>query len=134
MAKSLISWVVVGVLTYLWWWIGYDWKFLQELERGVGDWKPVWLLFTILTLIVLRHGGAPESGAGNVAEAVIGRVKNVVPHLLGLTLALLVGDTIFALTHEGGLITSEYLQAVVVAVGSAVTTAAWLGAIEDASR
>ncbi len=134
MVKSLMGWAVVGVLTYAWWWVGYDWGFLQVLERGVGDWNPVWVLFTILTLIVLRHGGAPEGGAGNVFEAVVGRVKDVVPHLLGLTVALLVGDTIFQLTHEGGIIPNEYIQAVIVAVGSAVTTAAWLGAIEDASR
>ena len=95
MAKSLISWVVVGVLIYIWWWVGYDWDYLQDIPRG--DWKPIWVLFTILTLIVLRHGGAPESGAGNVAEAVMGRIKDVVPHLLGLTVALLVGDVIYSL-------------------------------------
>ena len=131
MAKSLISWVVVGVLTYLWWWIGYDWSYLQDLPRG--EWQTVWLLFTILALIVLRHGGAPESGGGNVVEAVTGRVKDVVPHLLGLVVALFTGLTIWSLM-QGGFDWNEYIQAVVVAAGSALTTAAWLGATEDASR
>ena len=131
MAKSLISWVVVGVLTYLWWWVGYDFAYLQDLPRG--EWQTVWLLFTILALIVLRHGGAPESGGGNVAEAVTGRVKDIVPHLLGLVVALFTGLTIWSLM-QGGFDVNEYIQAVVVAAGSALTTAAWLGATEDASR
>jgi hypothetical protein len=131
MAKSLISWVVVGVLIFVWWWVGYDWNYLQDIPRG--DWKPIWVLFTILTLIVLRHTGAPAAGGGNVVEAVIGRIKDVVPHLLGLAVALLVGDAIYSLMM-GGFITNELIQAVAVAVGSAVTTAAWLGATEDASR
>ncbi len=131
MVKSLISWVVVGVLIFVWWWVGYDWNYLQDIPRG--DWKPIWVLFTILALIVLRHGGLPSSGGGNVAESVINRIKDVVPHLLGLTVALLVGDVIYSLMM-GSFITNELIQAVVIAVASAVITAAWLGAVEDASR
>ena len=131
MVKSLISWVVVGVLIFVWWWVGYDWNYLQDIPRG--DWKPIWVLFTILALIVLRHGGLPSSGGGNVFESVINRIKDVVPHLLGLTVALLVADAIYSLMM-GSFITNELIQAVVVAVASAVITAAWLGAVEDASR
>lgn len=131
MVKSLISWVVVGVLIFVWWWVGYDWNYLQDIPRG--DWKPIWVLFTILALIVLRHGGLPSSGGGNVFESVINRIKDVVPHLLGLTVALLVGDAIYSLMM-GAFITNELIQAVVVAVAAAVITAAWLGAVEDASR
>ncbi len=131
MVKSLISWVVVGVLIFVWWWVGYDWNYLQDIPRG--DWKPIWVLFTILALIVLRHGGLPSSGGGNVAESVINRIKDVVPHLLGLTVALLVADVIYSLMM-GSFITNELIQAVVIAVAAAVITAAWLGAVEDASR
>ena len=131
MVKSLISWVVVGVLIFVWWWVGYDWNYLQDIPRG--DWKPIWVLFTILALIVLRHGGLPSSGGGNVFESVINRIKAVVPHLLGLTVALLVADAIYSLMM-GSFITNELIQAVVIAVASAVITAAWLGAVEDASR
>ena len=63
----------------------------------------------------------------------INRIKDVVPHLLGLTVALLVADVIYSLMM-GSFITNELIQAVVVAVAAAVTTAAWLGATEDASR
>ena len=131
MVKSLISWAVVGVLIFIWWWVGYAWEYLQDIPRG--DWKPIWVLFTILALIVLRHGGLPSSGGGNVFESVINRIKDVVPHLLGLTVALLVADVIYSLMM-GSFITNELIQAVVVAVAAAVTTAAWLGATEDASR
>ena len=131
MVRSLISWVVVGVLTYLWYRIGYGWEYLQDIPRG--DWDPAWILYTLVTLLLLRRLGSAANDGANVVEAVVKRIKGIVSHLPGLTLALLVGLTIFSL-ENGGFSKTEYIQAVIVAVGAAVTTAAWLGAMEDASK
>ena len=127
MVRSLISWVVVGVLTYVWYWMGHEWTYLQEVARG--DWKPAWILYTLIALVICRN----KSSGGNVAEAVINRIKGMLPHLVGITLALFVGLVIWSLMH-GAFIVNEFIQAVVVAVGTAVTTSAWVGAVEDATK
>lgn len=131
MAKSLISWVVVGVLSYLWYWVGYGFDYLQNIPRG--DWGPTWVLFTLYAILLLRRPGAAANNGANVIEAVVNRIKGIVPHLVGLTLALFVGLAVFSLV-QGGFSQTEYIQAVIVAIGAALTTAAWLGALEDASK
>lgn len=130
MAKSLISWVVVGLFTFAWFYIGYDWAYLQNIPRG--DWKPAYLIITLLTILIARKpGSAPNAGA-NVVEAITNRLQGIFPHLIGVLLALFVGLTCFSLIH-GGFRGVEYVQAIAVTLGAALTTAAWLGAMEDAS-
>lgn len=128
MAKSLLSWAVLGVVSYLWYRIGYGWEYLQDIPRG--DWDPAWILFTIFTLLIHRSSGANE-GEGLMA-AMANRLLGIIPHLIGLTFALFVGLAVFSL-ENGGFSQTEYIQAVIVSLGAALTTSAWLGALEDAS-
>ena len=129
MVRSLISWVVVGILTFVWYWVGYEWTYLQEIPRG--DWKPAWILFTLVALVICSRGDAKASA--NVAEAVIKRIQGMARHLIGFTLAMMVCMVIWSLIH-GGFDVNEFIQAIVVAVGTAVTTSAWVGAVEDATK
>ncbi len=52
MAQKIISWILVGVLTYLWWWIGFDWAYLQAPDT---DWSSVYVLFTLISLVLLHR-------------------------------------------------------------------------------
>lgn len=52
MAQKIISWILVGAVTYLWWWIGYDWAYLQAPETS---WSSVYLLFTLISLVLLHR-------------------------------------------------------------------------------
>lgn len=52
MAQKVISWVLVGVFTYAWMWAGYQWEYLNS--EG-NDWSDVYLLFTLITLVVLHR-------------------------------------------------------------------------------
>lgn len=129
MVNSLISWVVVGVLTFVWYWIGYEWPYLANIPRG--DWSIIWVLYTLMAILICRRTGA-GSGA-SVVEAVSNRLRDIFPHLVGITLSLLVGLTIWSFVH-GGFDMNEYIQAVIVAVACSLTTAGWVGALEDASK
>ena len=127
MAQKGISWVLVGVFAYVWWWIGYQWGYLNVPEV---DWSDVYLLFTLISLVVLRGGKSDAAGEG-MFDKLIGTVTGFLPSLPWLILAVLVGDTIFMLQY-GGFAVDGYAQAVTVAVGAGVTTALWVGAINNA--
>ncbi len=129
LCKVSTEWgVVVGILTFVWYWVGHEWTYLQEIPRG--DWKPAWILFTLVALVICR--GDAKAGA-NVAETVFKRITGMARHLIGLTLALFVGLVIWSLL-QGGFDVNEFIQGIVVAVGTAVTTSAWVGAVEDATK
>ena len=55
MAQKVISWVLVGAFAYLWWWIGYSWEYLT-LANPAADWSDVYLLFTLISLVLLHRG------------------------------------------------------------------------------
>lgn len=50
MTKKIVSWVLVGAFTYLWWWLGYQWEYLN---REGAEWTDIYVLYTLLTLIVI---------------------------------------------------------------------------------
>lgn len=59
MLNKVISWVLVGAFSYLWWWIGYEWGYLNPseaaAEAGAFDWSNVYLLFTLFSLILIHR-------------------------------------------------------------------------------
>ena len=127
MAQKGISWVLVGAFGYVWWWIGYQWGYLNDPE---ADWSDVFLLFTLISLVVLR--GAKSDAAGeDMFDKLVATVTGFLPNLPWLVLAILVGNTIFALQYASFAIDS-YFQAITVAVTAGVTTALWVGAIANA--
>ena len=64
-------------------------------------------------------------------DKLIKTVTDFVPNLVWLVVAVLVGETIFAL-HYGVFSIDNYIMAVVTALAAGVTTALWVGAIDNA--
>ncbi len=52
MLNKVISWVLVGAFSYLWWWIGFEWAYLNY--EG-SNWGNVYLLFTPFSLILIHR-------------------------------------------------------------------------------
>ncbi len=130
MAKSLISWAVLGVVTYGWYWVGYAWQYLQNIPRG--SWEGAWVLFTLLVILIQRRNGIAAVG-GNVIESMMSRIKTVIPHVLGLVVALMVGVTVFSL-HMGGFIVNEYVQGVIIVISNSLLVSMTMGAFDDATQ
>ncbi len=131
MGKSLISWALVGVLTYAWYWAGYAWPYLQNTPSG--NWEPVWLLYTVLVILIHRRSGTAAVGA-QVLDTIIGRIKTIVGHFVGLLLAIIIGVTINTLVGGGGFVVNAYLQGVVLVLSCSILTSAMLGALDDATQ
>ncbi len=131
MVKSLISWVVVGIFAYAWYWTGYSWDYLQNVPRG--DWKPTWILVTLFVVLVNRRPGGAAAIGANVIETIMNRIKGVAPHFLGLVLSLAVGLTLWSL-HQGGFIVNEYAQGLALIVTCNLITTIWLAALDDATQ
>ncbi len=127
MAQKGISWVLVGAFTYAWWWIGYQWGYLNDPE---ADWTDVFLLFTLISLVVLRGSSSGAAGEG-MFDKLVATVTGFLPSLPWLVVAILVGNTIFMLQY-GGFSADGYIQGVVVAIAAGVTTSLWVGAIANA--
>lgn len=129
MVQKAVSWVLVGVFAYVWWWIGYMWGYLNNADPA-ADWSNVFLLFTLISLVVLNRGKSDAAGEG-MFDKCIGTVTGFLPNLVWLIVAILVGNTIFGLQY-GIIGVDAYIQGVVVAVTAGLTTAAWVGAIANA--
>ncbi|MDG1995703.1 MAG: hypothetical protein P8J14_04350 [Emcibacteraceae bacterium] len=118
------------MFTYGWYWVAYGWQYLQDTPRGSWGWT--WILFTILVILIQRRNGVAAVGA-NVIETIMSRVKTVLPHIVGLLLALAVGLTAFSL-QLGGFIVNEYVQGAVVVVSNSLLTSIFVGALDDATQ
>lgn len=53
MAKTIVSWVLFGIFSYVWWYAGYEWSYLNF--EG-SEWSDVYLLFTLVSIILIRKG------------------------------------------------------------------------------
>ena len=49
MAKKAVSWVLVGVFAYGWWWLGHGWAYLNTAGN---EWSRVFVLLTLISLVV----------------------------------------------------------------------------------
>jgi len=125
--KSMISWVLFGILSYAWYWCAYLWPYLQG-----ANWAAVWVIITIVVIVIQRRKGVATVEA-SVIESVVDRVKTIVGSLLGLVVANVVAVTLNSLVI-GAFTIEGYVQGVVVVVGSAILTSAWLGALDDATQ
>ena len=52
MLNKVVSWVLVGAFSYLWWWIGYEWAYLNTAPNDLSD---PFLLFTLFSLILIHR-------------------------------------------------------------------------------
>lgn len=132
MAQKVISWVLVGIFTYACWWFGFAWGYLNS-DIPAEDWSNVYLLFILISIVVLIRC---ECGQGDCGDGMFDRlvktVTDFLPNIGWLVVAILVGNTIFMLQYGTGFSVDEYVKAVVVAVTAGLTTALWVGAIDNA--
>jgi hypothetical protein len=127
MVKKAVSWALVGAFTFAWWWIGHRWPYLNA--QG-SQWGGVFDFFTLVSAIVLMR--APRAAGSGMFGALIGTVRNFLPTLLWLALAVVVfRATAWLLT---GVVNpaDHFAHAVVTAVLAGFTTSLWYGAIANA--
>ena len=129
MVKKAVSWVLVGVFAYFWWWLGHRWVYLHTPGN---EWGSIYELFTLVSLVVLIRG-ARATGAG-MFDRLIGTIRNFIPALPWLALAVVVARSV-AWIHYGMSADplDHYIHAVVAVLIAGITTALWYGAIENAS-
>ena len=126
MVKSLLSWLVVGFMTYAWYWTGYVCSFLNVIPI------PIWILFTIVVILVHRRNGVADVGA-NVFATMLDRLKTITCHAIGLIVAVMVGGTMNMIVR-GDIMIEGFVQSFVLIVASAVITSLLVGALDDATQ
>jgi len=127
MVKKAISWALVGVFTFAWWWIGHRWPYLNV--QG-NEWGGVFDFFTLVSAVVLIR--SPRVAAAGMFGGLIGTVTKFLPNLLWLALAVV------AFRAAAWLLTGvvnpvdHFTHAIVAAVTAGITTSLWYGAIANA--
>lgn len=127
MTKKAVSWVLVGVFAFAWWWAGNRWTYLNTPGN---EWATVYGLFTLISLAVLAR--SPKVAGDGLLDGLLGTVRAFLPNLLWLALAVVVARGVaWALT---GIVNpvDHFTHAVVTAVAAGFTTSLWYGAIANA--
>lgn len=128
MVKRAISWVLVGVFGFAWWWIGHRWSYLH---MPGNEWGSVYELFTLLSLALLLR--APRAAAAGMFGAAIGTVRAFLPNLLWLALCIVVFRVV-AWILTGGVVdpVDHFTHAIVAVVAAGFLTSLWYGALANA--
>lgn len=129
MTRKIVSWVLVGVFAYVWWWVGYRWSYFNSPGN---QWSSVYELFTLVSMVLLlRAGRVAKSG---LLDGLVGVLKGIGPQVPWLVLAALVMRGAAAL-HTGytWMSLDHVVHAVVATLAAVVMTALWYGALENAS-
>jgi hypothetical protein len=127
MTKKAISWVLVGVFAFAWWWVGSRWTYLNTPGN---EWGTVFVLFTLISLATLTLG--PKAAGNGLLDGLVGTVRAFLPNLLWLALAVIVARAVaWALTGVVNPV-DHFTHAVVTAVTAGFTTSLWYGAIANA--
>ena len=128
MAKKAVSWLLVGVFAYLWWWFGHGWSYLNTAGN---EWSRVFVLLTLISLVVLLR--APRPAGGEMFGRVTAAIRGFAPTLPWLVLAVVVLRAI-GWAHSGlDDPVDHFTHAIVAALVAGVTTALWFGAVDNAS-
>lgn len=129
MTRKIISWVLVGVFAYAWWWLGHRWSYINSPG---SEWGTVYVLFTLISLVLL-HRAARVAKTG-LFDGFIATLKGFAPNLPWLVLAIVVARVV-AGVHAGfaWMTVEHFVQAITAVLAAAVTTALWYGAIENGS-
>ncbi len=127
MVKKGVSWVLVGVFAYLWWWAGHRWTYINTMGN---EWVTVFILFTLISLVLLIR--APRAAGQGLFGGLVGTVVGFLPNLLWLALAIIVARAV-AWAHIGVVNpVDHFTHAVVAVVVAGFTTSLWYGAIANA--
>jgi len=130
MAKTAVSWILVGIFAYLWWWAAYEWSYVNSPGNV---WTAGFIMFTLISMVVLtRNVGA--AGAG-MFDGLIRTVREFLPSLPWMALAAIVYRLI-RWAHLG--IAADpfdhLTRSIVVVLVAGITTALWYGAITNAKH
>ena len=122
MARSLLSWLIVGITTYAWLFIGYTWPPLKEFP-----WQ-IWTVFTIIVLVM--HVSIGNQVGADLLKTLINRFRIVIKNIVGLIIAVEVGAV--AAFFIRGL--NVFLSSLMLVIFCAIITTILVAAIEDASQ
>jgi hypothetical protein len=130
MLKTAISWIVLGVLAYLWWWLANRWSYLHSPGN---QWTSVYLLFSLVSLAILVR--LPRSSGTGMFDGIVHSIRGLLPALPWMALAVVVMRGI-AWLHLGapGEPLDHFIRAIVAALFAGITTALWFGALENGRR
>jgi hypothetical protein len=124
MVKKAISWALVGAFVFIWAWAAHKWPYLNV--KG-NEWGGVFLLFTLISLVLLVRG--PKATGAGMIDGLVGTVRSFLPNLLWLAFAIIVSRAI-ALVLTGVVNPLDHFtHAVVAVVVAGFTTSLWYGAI-----
>lgn len=129
MIKQVVSWGLVGVFTFLWWWLGHGWDYLTA---GDGNWPRVFWIFTLISLVVLLRSTRPA--APGMFGELIGTVGHFLPKLGWLMLVAIVMQLGMLISGRIGEPLDHLVHAVVTALAAAVATSLWFGAVANADE
>ena len=128
MLRKALSWLLVGVFAYMWWWVGMVGSYLNT--EG-NEWFRVFMLFTLISLVVLLRG-AQASGVG-MFDRFGGTMRNFLPTLPWLVFGVIVIRAL-GWAHAGlDDPLDHFTHAVVTALLAGTTTSLWYAAIVNAS-
>jgi hypothetical protein len=127
-AKTAISWILVGVFAYIWWWMGHGWDYLNT--EG-NEWSRAYIMLTLVSLAILVR--TPRAAGAGMFDQLGGTLRAFLPKLPWLVLAFVVLRAI-AWAHTGlADPVDHFTHAIVAVLVAAITTALWFGAIENGS-
>ncbi len=129
MTKKIVSWVLVGVFAYIWWWAGHRWSYINT---SGNEWGTVFMLFTLISLVLLLR--ATRVAKSGMFGGIIATFTGFLSQLPWLVLAILVMRAVAAVhTGYAWMTLDHFVHAIVAVLAAAVTTALWFGAIDNAS-
>jgi hypothetical protein len=127
MMKQVVSWGLVGVFTFLWWWLGHGWDYLNA---GDGNWPRVFWIFTLISLVVLLR--SPRSTDAGMLGGLTGTVGRFLPKLGWLILVAVVMQLGMLVAGNTGDPVDHLVHSVVTALAAGVATSLWFGAVANA--
>ncbi len=122
MIRSLISWLIAGVATYVWLFTGYTWPILN-----VFPWQ-IWMLFTIV--VTVMHVSVGKQVGEDLLSTLTNRFKIVIKNSVGLIIAVEVGAA--AAFFIRGI--NVFLSSLILVVLCTIITTVLVASIEDASQ
>lgn len=128
MTKTAISWVLVGVLGYAWWWTGHRWDYLNSPGNS---WNSIFIFVTLITLVVLIH--RPRAALTGMFGGLSVSIRAILPVLPWIVLAIVTLRAV-AWVLFGGAPTEpldHFVRAIATTLIAGVTTALWYGAVRN---
>lgn len=130
MQRTAISWIALGVLAYLWWWLANRWSYLHSPGN---QWASVYNLYTLVSLAILVR--LPRSAGTGIFDGFVHAIRGLLPALPWMALAVVVMRGV-AWLHAGAPADplDHFVHAIVTALLAGITTALWFGALENSRR